>query len=104
MCIRDSSQVIDYIEELTPSSQSKRLILIIEEILNNNNLTWENIKFLAVNVGPGSFTGVRIGIAAAKGFSIAIDHLQIISVTSLESCLSQIYDYKDCLLYTSRCV
>jgi tRNA threonylcarbamoyladenosine biosynthesis protein TsaB len=49
---------------------SQMLVPMIEQALNNINLSPEEIKTVAVSIGPGSFTGLRIGLATAKGFAI----------------------------------
>jgi tRNA threonylcarbamoyladenosine biosynthesis protein TsaB len=52
-----------------------------------------DIKALAVAAGPGSFTGLRVGIAAAKGLCHGLD-IPILSISSLEALASQIF-YSD---------
>ncbi len=50
---------------------SERLIPSINELLLANNLTTKDITYIAVSIGPGSFTGLRIGLTAAKGIAFA---------------------------------
>ena len=57
---------------------------IIEEILNRNVITLKDINMIAVSVGPGSFTGIRIGIATIKPMA-EVFNLPVASVTSLET-------------------
>ena len=57
----------------TGLTHSRTLMPIVEGILKNTNLTMNDIDAVAVAVGPGSFTGIRIGVAAAKGLSFAAD-------------------------------
>lgn len=61
---------IHFMEE--NKSHSEFLLKEIEDFLSDNNLTIQNIDNLSVNVGPGSFTGVRIGISFVKAFSYAL--------------------------------
>lgn len=49
-------------------THSRTLLQLAEELLQNCDLTVEAIDAVGVAAGPGSFTGVRIGVAAAKGF------------------------------------
>jgi len=54
-------------------SHSEFLLQEIENLLKNNNLTIQDIDFLSVNIGPGSFTGIRIGISFVKAFIMALN-------------------------------
>ena len=57
----------------TGLTHSRTLMPIVEGILKNTNLTVKDMGAIAVAVGPGSFTGIRIGVAAAKGLAFAAD-------------------------------
>ena len=67
-------------------SHAEKLHVFIEEILNECEISFQDLKAIAVSKGPGSYTGLRIGISAAKGFCyalgiplIAIDTLAILA-------------------------
>jgi tRNA threonylcarbamoyladenosine biosynthesis protein TsaB len=64
--------------------QSEALIPMVVEVLKEAGLTFAEIDFIAVTVGPGAFTGVRIGLAAARGMALA-GGLPIIGVTTFEA-------------------
>ena len=55
------------------SSQSVELLENIQTILRQSNVDLKEIKLLAASLGPGSFTGLRIGLAIAKGLSKALE-------------------------------
>ena len=57
---------------------------MVEQLLNNTKTEISDIGAIAVNAGPGSFTGVRIGVAAVKGLAFAND-IPCVSVSTLES-------------------
>lgn len=57
----------------TGLTHSRTLMPIVEHILNNTDLKLEDMDAIAVAVGPGSFTGIRIGVSAAKGLAFAAD-------------------------------
>ena len=65
-------------------THSVKLMPMVDTALKNTNLTLDDISLLAVCTGPGSFTGVRIGIATVKAFS-DVKHIPIVGVSSLES-------------------
>ena len=53
----------------TGLTHSQTLMVMAEDLLKTCNLTAKDVNAVAVAAGPGSFTGVRIGVAAAKGFA-----------------------------------
>lgn len=55
----------------TGLTHSRTLMPIVEHILKNTGLTMAEMDAVAVAAGPGSFTGIRIGVAAAKGLAFA---------------------------------
>lgn len=67
----------------TRLTHSQTLMPMCEDMLKASHLTLEDIDVFAVTKGPGSFTGLRIGIAAIKGFAYALDK-PCVAVSSLE--------------------
>ena len=65
-------------------THSQKLMPLIDELFKESNLTLDNIDLLACSQGPGSFTGIRIGISTVKAFA-DVKNIPIIGVTSLES-------------------
>ena len=57
----------------TGLTHSRTLMPIVEHILKNTDLTVQNCDVIAVAAGPGSFTGIRIGVSAAKGLAFAAE-------------------------------
>lgn len=70
--------------EAMARGQDARLALFVDEALTEAGLRLEDLDRLAVVVGPGSFTGVRIGVAFARGLALALD-IPCIGVSSLEA-------------------
>ncbi len=57
----------------TPLSHAERLFPLIETILEACKVDKSHVELVSINRGPGSFTGLRIGLAAMKGFCQALD-------------------------------
>lgn len=75
-------------------SHAERLHLFIEEILKENDLKPGDLSAIAVSKGPGSYTGLRIGVSAAKGLSFALD-IPLISVPTLKTLALQVKQKKE---------
>lgn len=65
-------------------THSENLMPLIDELLVRNNLNLKDIKLISITIGPGSFTGIRIGIASIKPMA-EIHNIPIAAVTSLET-------------------
>ncbi len=55
------------------NAHSEKLIPLIEEALAASTLSRQKIDAVAISIGPGSFTGLRVGLSAAKGLALALD-------------------------------
>ena len=62
---------------------SEFLHSFIEESMNNSNLKYDELMAVSVGIGPGSFTGLRIGLSSAKGICYSND-IPLITINSLE--------------------
>lgn len=65
-------------------THSETLMPIIKQILEETNLELNDIGLLVSDIGPGSFTGIRIGIATIKAFSDSLN-IKTIGINSLEA-------------------
>ena len=70
-------------------SHAEKLHLFIQEILVENNLKLSNLDAIAISTGPGSYTGLRIGVSAAKGLCFSLD-IPLISVPTLTALANQV--------------
>ena len=64
--------------------QGEALIPMIEEVIKATGCDFKAFSKVAVSVGPGSFTGVRIGLATARGIGLALN-IPVIGITSFEA-------------------
>ena len=83
VAILENTNLINKLELNNGLTHSETLMPLIEEILNKSNLSLSDINLLAVDIGPGSFTGLRIGIATVKAFSDSLN-IPCIGINSLE--------------------
>ncbi len=77
-------------------THSETLMPMVESVLASSLCSVRDIDTLAVGVGPGSFTGIRIGISAAKGLAQA-KKLPCVAVSTLEA-MAQNYSDTDCFV------
>ena len=80
----DNNKIIGSFFINTALTHSQTLVPMIESLLKSTNTEAGNIDVLAISAGPGSFTGVRIGVAAVKGIAMALDK-KCASVSTLEA-------------------
>ena len=59
-------------ETLARQEKSQKLLPFIEELLKKENKTFKNISEIKVNTGPGSFTGLRVGVSVANALGWAL--------------------------------
>jgi len=65
--------LVDYAESEELNMHSKYLGVFINKLLKNNDLSIEDIDAVAVSKGPGSYTGLRIGVSMAKGLCFGLN-------------------------------
>ena len=78
------NDLIDIIEKDSVSySHSENLHYFISELLKKNKINFKDLSAVSVSRGPGSYTGLRIGLSAAKGICYGMD-IPLISISSLK--------------------
>ena len=70
-------------------TQSELLLPMAENLLNSLKLSFDDIELLAVTSGPGSFTGVRIGVSLVKGIAFT-KNIPCVSVSTLEALMQNL--------------
>lgn len=58
--------------EAMEKGQAERLMPLLEELLSEAGLGWRDLRGIAVGIGPGNFTGVRIAVSAARGLALGL--------------------------------
>ena len=70
---------------------SEKLHLFIDEILTVSGISYQELSAVAVSAGPGSYTGLRIGVATAKGICAGLD-IPLITIDTLQALTFQATD------------
>lgn len=76
-------EIISTIEEKKEKSHSELLGPFVKQIMQSNDISIKDLNCIAVNIGPGSYTGLRIGLSLAKGLAVPFD-IPIIGVPAFD--------------------
>ena len=89
VALSDKGSTIAVLEENDENySHSEKLTVFIERILHENNVEFQQLKAICVTSGPGSYTGLRIGVSSAKGLCYGLA-IPLIAVDALASIAQQ---------------
>lgn len=66
------------------SKHSENVLKTIDEMCEEAGVIFKNIDKVAIVIGPGSFTGIRIGVAIVKALGAVMENLKVLPITSLE--------------------
>lgn len=95
-CIADENKTLGEISYTSSLNHSQTIMPMIDELLKNLNLSPGDIDVFACSNGPGSFTGLRIGIGTIKGLAFGADK-SVVGVSTLEA-LSYNVPFSDCII------
>ncbi len=84
VALLDNDNLIDEINLDNGRTHSENLMPIVDEIIKRNNMDVKDIEFISCVVGPGSFTGIRIGVSSIKAIAEVLN-VKLAQVTSLET-------------------
>ncbi|HHY19320.1 MAG TPA: tRNA (adenosine(37)-N6)-threonylcarbamoyltransferase complex dimerization subunit type 1 TsaB, partial [Firmicutes bacterium] len=94
--VDDNHVLGEYVLDIERKTHSERVIPAIDNVLKGIGISMKDIGAVAVAYGPGSFTGLRIGLATAKALSLSLD-IPVYKVDTLEALASQL-SYVDGLI------
>lgn len=84
VAITDGSAVLGHIHEKRRRGHAETLMPMIESLMREARIRYNMLDLIAVSVGPGTFTGLRIGLAAARGMALAAQK-PLVGITTLEA-------------------
>jgi tRNA threonylcarbamoyladenosine biosynthesis protein TsaB len=93
VALSNGEGIIDYRENSEGKSHASQLTVFIDEILKANQLKVEDLSAVAISMGPGSYTGLRIGVSAAKGLCYA-HNTPLLAISTLQIMANQLIDLK----------
>lgn len=80
--------VIARINERMHKGHAEKLIGHIAQVMTQANMRLHQVERIAVNIGPGSFTGVRVGVSTARALALALE-IPAVGVSALEALAAQ---------------
>src|SRR6266403_490713 len=84
VAVLDGERVVASAREVMARGHQERLAPMARSVMAEAGLAFDRLERIAVTVGPGSFTGLRVGIAFAKGLALALD-LPAVGIGTLEA-------------------
>jgi tRNA threonylcarbamoyladenosine biosynthesis protein TsaB len=96
VCVLDAATgvVLADISNDIGRGHAERLMEDVAEALKLAGISYSDLTAIACGIGPGSFTGIRVGVAAARGFALALK-IPVRGVTSLQSIALQALQYAE---------
>jgi tRNA threonylcarbamoyladenosine biosynthesis protein TsaB len=95
IALSQNGQILAHKEQTDRNIHASQITLFIDEVLQQSQKTYQDLDAVAISKGPGSYTGLRIGVSTAKGLCfaldiplIAIDTLQAMAKGFIERCFS----------------
>lgn len=84
VALAENGKLISFKESDTSNSHSSLLTSFIQNVLSEAKINLQDLDAVVVSKGPGSYTGLRIGVSSAKGLCYSLD-IPLISINSLQS-------------------
>lgn len=84
VCLLEDTRLLKEISLNNGKTHSENLVPLLKELMEFCNVTFKDIDLIAVDKGPGSFTGIRIGISTVKAIA-EVHNIKVVGITSLKS-------------------
>ena len=88
VALLEDGRLLSQYSQCSQLTHSRTLLPMAEDMLKNTELSLDDVDLFAVAHGPGSFTGVRIGLAAARGMALALQ-IPVHGATTLQAMVQQ---------------
>jgi tRNA threonylcarbamoyladenosine biosynthesis protein TsaB len=95
VCLSQQNEILGLKESSDLNSHSQNIALFTDALLKENKINIQELDAVSISMGPGSYTGLRIGVSFAKAICYSA-HVPLISVSTLEAMCHGIYsEYND---------
>lgn len=84
VAIAKNGETIALVEDTQGNNHASQLHILVAKALEQSNLQFSDLQAVAVSKGPGSYTGLRVGVSAAKGYCYALQ-IPLIAINTLQS-------------------
>ena len=83
LCLKNEDK--EFCKKVDSSAKHSESVMVeVDKLLHDQNLKVSDLDAICLVVGPGSFTGIRIGISISKGFELVNEKMKLIPVTAFE--------------------
>src|SRR6478672_9043829 len=97
VCLSENERVLEVMTNEVTRDHATWIHPAIQELFEKNKLSLSELAAISISAGPGSFTGLRVGMAAAKGLCFALN-IPLITINTLKLMASAAKDGSDHLL------
>lgn len=78
----EQNRVLAAVSEMIGKGHAEKLLGMIDEVMQISGLALPDLHRIAVTIGPGSFTGIRVGLSAARGLGLALG-IEVVGISTL---------------------
>lgn len=100
VALMKNGEILSERSEIAKSAHSEKLIAFISDIFNETGTKIQDINAIGVNIGPGSFTGLRIGLSVAKGLAFP-NKIPVYGVKSIPTLIAE-NNFEESIMYVIK--